>query len=150
MTTTFDVLTVTNSIAALSITGVTVCDADQIPEALGLEFAVLAPIPDNFITNLVVTRSELTGQNLDVNYDLNYRYYHCAIGGATGGIFSVYPAMVTNLAAIVKAFALDDSLTGAMDNGFPTIGHIGPVADAAGNQYHGCDVTIHILQFLEV
>lgn len=150
MTTTFDVLTVTNSIAALSITGVTICDADQIPEALGLEYAVLAPIPDDFITDLEITRSELSGQKLDVRYNLHYRYYHCAIGGGVGGIFSVIPAMITNLAAIVKAFSLDDSLAGAMDNGFPTIGHIGPVADAAGNQYHGCDLTIHILQFLEV
>jgi hypothetical protein len=133
MSTTFDLATVTHSIASLSISGVTVKDTHEIVDSLGLGVAILCPRPSSFITNFQVTKNDVTGQNLDINYTLNYLYFHAPISGGLGGIYGVYAPMLTNLALIIKAF-----------------GSIGFVTDGAGNQYHGCEITINITQFLEV
>ena len=151
MSATFDLTTVTNSIAALSITGVTVKDSDEITDSLGMSgTALLVPRPDNFLTGLSIVRGELSGQNLTVRYTLNYQYFHCVIGGGLGGIFSVYQGMLTNIGKIIVAFSNDATLTGAIDNGYPNFGRLGPIQDASGNKYHGCEVSIPITQFLEV
>jgi hypothetical protein len=151
---TVNFLTVTNSIAALAFTGasgtITVKDTDEIPESIGLDDRILAPNPSGFISNVELTRDELTGQNLRLTYVLSYRYYHCKIGGGMGGLFGVYAAMITNAAAILLAFSSDATLTGALDNDMPQITDIGPVNDPAGNGYHGFDITLRIMQFLEV
>jgi hypothetical protein len=147
MSTTFDIATVTNSVESLTITGVTVADVDEISASIGLGLTILAPRPDDFITDLTITRAEVSGQNLDVAYTLHYVYYHCPIGGA---LIDVYSAMVAKIALIIKAFAQNETLTGAMDNGYPTIEHVGPVQDPAGNVYHGCEITLPVTQFLEV
>ena len=147
MSTTINFTTVTDSIAGLTITGVTVKDSDQIPQAIGSGFAVLCPRPDNFITGLSIRRDELSGQNLTVRYTLNYQYFHVKIGAS---LFSAYADMLAKLALIIKAFSNDATLSGALDNGYPTIGRVGPIQDAAGNTYHGCEVSMPITQFLEV
>jgi hypothetical protein len=150
MTTDIQFTTVTDAIAALTISGVVIKDSDQITDSMGLGYAVLSPIPDNFITGVKVDSVEVTKSKLNFSYDLHYRYYHAAITGGMGGLFAMYSGMLTNLGAILAAFSKSTVLRGAMDNGAPTLSHIGPVVDAAGNSYHGCDVTIHIMQFLEV
>lgn len=147
MSTTFDLQTVTNSIAALSISGVTVKDSDEIATTIGLGIAVLCPRPDSFITNLTIVPAELSKQNLDATYTLNYIYYHCKIGG---DFIADYSAMLTKIALLIKAFSNDAVLTGALDNGEARINRIGPVQDGSGNTYHGCEISIDIKQFLEV
>ena len=147
MSGTLDVTTVTNSIAALSISGVTVKDSDQIAAAIGLGFAVLCPRPDNFITGFSANSVNINKTALDIRYTLNYQYFHCEIGG---DLFSDYSPMLAKIALIIKAFSDDGTLTGAIDNGTPRIGSIRPISDPSGNVYHGCDVSIDVLQFLEV
>jgi hypothetical protein len=150
LSTTLDFATVTHSIASLSISGVTVKDIHEIPDMVGLGAGVLSPRPDNFVTGFSVTPAEVSSQNLDVRYTLNYVYFHCKIQGGLGGLFSVYSGLITAIAAIVKAFANDAKLSGSIDGGLPVINRIGPIMDASGNSYHGCEVSISILQFLEV
>lgn len=154
MSITVDFLTVTNSIAALTFTGsdgtITVKDTDEIPDTIGLDYRVLAPMPEGFITNVELIRDELTGQKLTLKYTLTYRYYHCLIAGALGGLFSTYAGLITNAAAVLLAFSNDATLTGALDNDMPQISGIGPVSDPAGKGYHGFDVSLRITQFLEV
>ena len=147
LTTTINFTTVTNSIAALSITGVIVKDSDEIPSSIGLNSAILCPRPDNFITGFSARRDELSGQYLTVRYTLNYQYFHCAIGQS---LFADFAPMLDKLALIAKAFSADDTLSGALDNGLPSFGRLGPMMDASGNKYHGCEVSIPITQFLEV
>ena len=150
MSTTVNFATVANSIAALSITGVDVLDIDQIPDAMGLDTAVLVPMPEDFITEVEIIPAELTQQNLDLSYTLHYRYYHCKIAGGLGGLFATYNGLVTAAANVLLAFANDATLSGAVNNTQATIANIGPVSDPAGNGFHGFDVTIRVLQFLEV
>lgn len=147
---TVDFDTVTNSIASLSITDVTILDTDQIPDSLGLDSHILAPMPQGFITGVTVTRDELSGQKLRLSYTLTYRYYHSKMAGGLGGLFGTYAGMVDKAAAILLAFSSDATLTGALDNDLPTLGEFGPVSDPAGNGYHGFDITLRITQLLEV
>ena len=151
MSATIDFTTVTNSIAALSITGVTIQDVDEVSDAIGaMGNHILAPRPDNFITDLSVTPAELSQQNLDVRYALHYVYFHSAIGGGMNGLFSAYSGLISALAKIIVAFAANETLTGAINNLVMSVEHIGPVPDNAGNMFHGAEISIKILQFLEV
>ena len=150
MSATVNFSTVTNAIAALSIPGVTIKDVDELSDAIGEDFAVLAPMPAGFITNVLVSRDEVTGQKLRLSYTLTYRYYHCKIAGGLGGLFSTFSKLVDNAAAILLAFCNDATLAGALDNEAPTFSTFGPVSDPAGIGYHGFDITLNIMQFLEV
>jgi hypothetical protein len=143
-------MTVTNSIAALTISGVSICDVDEISDAVGLDTAVLAPMPAGFISDIALTYDEITQQLCRLEYTLNYRYYHCKIAGGLGGLFATYAGLITNAAAIMLAFSNDATLAGAMNNTAPIISGIGPVTDPTGNGFHGFDISLRIMQFLEV
>lgn len=147
MSTTFDVVTVTNAIESLSISGVTIKDVDTITQSIGLGFAVLMPRPDDFITDISIEPAELTKQNLDVRYTLHYQYFHCAVGN---NLFGDFKPLMDKIALIIKAFSNDATLTGSIDGGLPTIDRVGPIMDASGNRYHGAEFSMPILQFLEV
>lgn len=150
MSDTVDFTTVTSSISALSISGVTIQDVSEIPDSLGLDNHILAPIPNEFLTNLEVTRDEFSGQKLVLRYTLNYRYYHFPVEGGLGGLFSAYSSLIDNAAAILLAFSSDVTLSGALDNESPIISNIGPVPDPSGKVYHGFDISLQITQLLEV
>jgi hypothetical protein len=148
MSTTFDIATVTNAISALSISGVKVKDTDEIADAIALGTQVLAPRARDFITDFRVDPVELSKQNLDIHYTLNYIYYHCRTG--TNALYGSYAPMMGKLALIVQAICADESLSGAMDNGMMNIGTIAAIDDGSGNFYHSIEISIPILQFLEV
>lgn len=147
MTTTVDITTVTDAISKLSIGSTVIKDADEIVDFIGLGTNVLMPRPKNFITGFRVEPVETTKQNLNVYYTLNYVYYHCQIGN---NIFAVYGAMLTNLALILGALSSDTPLAGTMDHGAPRVGEIAGIPDPKGNVYHSCEISIDIMQFLEV
>ena len=147
MSSTVAFTTVTNAIAALAITDVTILKASEIPAAMGLDTHVLCPMPEGFISNVSLTRDELSGQYQTLRYTLMYRYYHCKIGGQ---LLETYGSMIDKAAAILLAFASDATLSGALDNEDPQIVNIGPVSDPAGNGFHGFDIILQITQFLEV
>jgi hypothetical protein len=150
MTATVDFTTVTNAIESLSISGVTIKDIDNLTDSNKLSTPLLAPRPENFITDVRVERDEWSAQKLRLSYTLNYRYYHCLLEMGLGGLFASYGGFMTKLAALVLAFSNDAILAGALDKDSPVINGIGPVQDPAGNNYLGCVVSVHILQFLEV
>jgi hypothetical protein len=149
MSSTVDFATVANAISGLSISGVTVQDVSGITDAIGLGANVLSPRPKNFVTGLRIEEIEVTKQKLNVYYTLNYVYYHTQIGGL-GGLFGTYADMIGKLALIVLAFCGNAVLAGTMDSGKPRVGQIAGIPDAAGNIFHSCEISIDILQFLEV
>jgi hypothetical protein len=148
LSTTVNFTTVTNSVAALTITDTTILDIDEIPDAIGLDHHVLAPIPDGFVTNIEITRDELSGQLLTMKYNLNYRYYLCHVGST--GLIGNYANLIKYMALVFKAFASDLTLTGALDNGLPKIGNLGRYGDNAQNMYFCFDIILPVMQFLEV
>lgn len=150
MSATIDLTTVTNTIEALTITGVTILDVDEIVEDMSMMPATLAPRPEDFITNTLITRDDSSGRLLKLEYTLNYRYYHCPIAGGLGGIFGSYSAMLTKILAIQLKLMDDAALTGAVDYKDVAPYNIGPVQDPAGNWHLGCEFGINFTQFVEV
>ena len=148
MSVTINFVTVAASIANLSIQGVKILDAGSIPTSLGTQVRVLQPRPRRFVTNFRLVPVEQTRQNLNAYYTLNYNYYYAAVGGGLPE-FKVYAPMLNDIAAIAVAFAKVGTLSGATDNSTPKIGDIAAIQDNAGNLYHGCEISIDILQFLE-
>ena len=146
MTYAINFTTVTNSIAALSISGVTVKDVDEITSSRMGQGAILAPRPDGFVTDISFTPDEMTKQKLTLKYTLNYVYYHCPIGSTLN--FADYSNLIGKLALILAAMIEDHTLTGAVDTEAPSVGDIGPVLDPAGNAFHGCTISLTISQFI--
>lgn len=142
---------VASSIAALSVSGVTIRDLDEIPTSCTVLVPCLIPKPDGYITNLSVTPDTYgtlgTGK-LTLKYTLTYRYLHAVIGASLD--FGVYNGLIANTAAILAAILALDYANGVQDMRVNTITAIGPVEDPAGNSYHGCDIVINIEQFCEV
>ena len=149
MTVAVSISTVADAIAGLSISGVTVKDIDQISVSRAVGAATLAPRPDRFVTDLSV-EAETFGsgatRSATLRYTLNYVYYHCLVGSTLD--FGSYSAMITNISAVLVALITNDDVTGATDNTMPTISDIGPVSDPVGNVYHGCTVSLQIVQYI--
>jgi hypothetical protein len=85
---TFAIATITNSIAAVSITGVTIKDIDEIPARVyGRNCPILYPEPLNFITNFEAIKNTF-GRGLTVkwhmHYDLNYTLLYAPVGSGRG------------------------------------------------------------------
>lgn len=150
MSATINFTTVTNAIEGLTITGVTIKDSDNMTDSVKLSTPTLSPFPAGFVTDIRLSRLEETGQLNLLEYTLNYRYYHCPIEMALGGLHATYGGFITKLAAILLAFASDATLSGALDNQGVQITGIGAIEDPARNVYLGCGISIRISQFLEV
>lgn len=140
--------TVTSSIAALSISGVTVKSSAQITSSRLSTHATLSPRPERFITDLEVEAGEISKQKMTVRYTLNYVYYHTQIGSVLD--FPEYADLLTNISAILVALMTNNSVSGALDLDAPTVSDIGPVLDPAGNVFLGCVISLRILQFVEL
>lgn len=142
---------VATAIAAFSVSGVTIQNLTTIPENTTLAGPTLFP-NSNFVTNMQVTRATFGtagAERIDIEYDLNYIYTHCAIGSGVGS-FAPYSAMIDKIILMQLAFMNNDNVRDGTSLTFGTIGNIGAVTDAAGNSYWGCSITAHVLEFSEV
>ena len=105
--------TVADSIAALSVSGVTLKDVDNIPEdATGLG-PLIIPAP-NYLTNFSMTRQSYGGGSsaeMDVSYTLNYRLLFAPVGAGRGFI-GVVDVMVDKLALFLDAVLAIDTIDG--------------------------------------
>ena len=149
MTVSVYIATVADSISKLSISGVTCKDIDQIVSSYLSQPALFAPRPDDFITNISVTPASLgsgSSKQVDLQYTLNYVYYHCSLGSTLN--FAAYSAMITNIAAILVALITNDTITGAVDMTVQEVSGVGPVLDPAGNAFHGCNIAVTIMQLI--
>ena len=80
---TLAITTVCTSIAALNISGVKICDLDNIPPSGTRVTPILFPDPANPLSNFTPEVESFGGGSsrlLDVDYDLNYVYIHCEMG----------------------------------------------------------------------
>jgi len=141
-------LTITNSIAAISVTNVTILDADQIPLEPDSRASYLFPKPNGFLTGFSLTRNS-QGQRtalMTVEYDLHYTFCGFRIG--KGRMLEIYAEMVTRVMAIIDAALALDGLTGAVEFDPQDIPDFGVINDPAGNAWHGCEITFHIMEFV--
>jgi hypothetical protein len=66
-----------------------------------------------------------------------------------GGVFSVYSALITKIILILEKMFASDNLSGAIDLQVVSVSNVGPVADPAGNQYHGVEIGLRVLEFIQ-
>jgi hypothetical protein len=141
--------TVAASIAGLTMTGIKVMGLNSVPDNALMLCPIFYPLPNGFITGLrpvIETFGSFGSEQMTLNYDLTFRYLHSQIAGGLPGLF-VYSSMITNIKAIAKVILTNDTLAGAENVRLKTITNIGPVADPAGNKFHGCDFIISVEEY---
>jgi hypothetical protein len=142
--TTLYLVNIADSIASISITGVSVKDKDQVAASWAAQPNVLYPNPDNWIIGF---RAEynIAGNLETASYTLNYRFLHVQVSD-----IATFPAGFSGLADKVGAVigALVDVLNPYSDNVDMTIAdaQMGPRDDPAGNQYFGADIALAIIE----
>jgi len=145
------IATVTNSIAALSVSGVTLKDMDEILEQVEeRDGPIIQPIPNGFVTDLGAERDSFgdPSQALKtLNYTLNYRLMYIPLD-AGRGLFDVYDDMVAKAFLFIDAVLANDDLSGSVDVTPVGALNFGPVVDPAGNQFHGCDFQLRVQEFV--
>ena len=155
----FDIDTVCNSIAGLSITGVygggskavTIKDLTAVPEAVDhRQCPVLYPEPVGLVSEIAVEYDSFgpgSSAKITVTYDLLYTLCFAKIGSERG-LFTIEQEFLKTVEAVLTAFITNDSLTGAVEIHPKEITNFGPVADPAGNTFHGCQIKLTVLEFV--
>jgi len=143
--------TITNSIAAISVSGVTIKDIDEIPESVAVrDCPIMYPEPDGFISGLTYTRDS-TGPGstalATVNYNMTYAYLHTSVGSGRG-LFDVYDAMLTKVGLIIDAIIISDGITGVVDLTIQDVSQFGAVPDPSGNMFIGTRLVFQIVEFI--
>lgn len=141
---------ITNAIAALSITGVTIRDRDEIPAAFNGQANVLYPSPSQpeFVTNFrPVYRSFTRGASaqVDLSYTLNYRFLGTPVG-SMGNFTKAYADLVDKvlliLAEMIETTAPYD---GRVDMEVAAV-TFGPRSDPSGAMFHGADIALSVTE----
>ena len=141
--------TVADSIAGLTISGVTIKDIDQIPDSASMLCPLLIPQPANFVTDISVsfeTFGSNGGAKINTNYTLNYVFLFCEVGSGLGA-FAAFSGLMTKLSAILVAINSNDTITGAVDMKINSIGNIGVITDPAGNEFWGLEFSLRVLEY---
>lgn len=148
MTIVSSISTVANSIAGLTISGVTIKDIDQIPDSARLLCPLLIPRPNNYLTDISVN-FDTFGSNgtaqISTSYTLNYVFIFCEVGGISS--FDAFAGLVTKLSAILVAINSNDTITGAVDMKVNSVGDIGVITDPAGIEYWGLEFSMRVLEY---
>lgn len=151
MTIAVNFATVTNSIAALVVSGVTIKDIDEIPDAANMLTPIMFPQPNDFITDIqpeFVSFGSNGTAKINMSYTLNYVFLECEAGSGVSA-FAGYSGLITHLMAIMVTMLSNDAITGAVDNVPQSITSIGVVQDPAGNEYWGALLSFRILEFVQ-
>ncbi len=148
MTVTVEVDTVSLSIAALSISGVTIKDIDHIPDSAKLLCPLLIPQPNDYMSNTKVASMSFGSngsQKINLEYDLQYVYLHCESGSGVNA-FAPYGSLIRKIKQILITLISNDSISGLVDLTVNSISNVGIINDPAGNSYWGVLVSLHVLE----
>ena len=140
---------VSNSIAALSVAGVTLKDVDEIPASIDKRAPTILPLPD-YVTNFEVERDSFGGGGAlrTVSYILNYRLCYKPVGQGRTKTIEYYDVMIDKVALFFDAVMAIDTLTGAVDIEPAGVTNMGIVNDPAENEFIGCDLAVRITEFV--
>lgn len=145
-----EIATIIDSISALSVDGLKICDLNEIPEVVDARQPVIYPKPDGFITSLVLELDSFGGGStakMHITYNITYRLCYAPVASGRG-LFEVYPQMVAAAYRFLDAVIAIDTLTGVEDIRPADALNFGPVADPSGNYFHGCDIVLAVMEFI--
>ncbi len=151
MTVNIQLATVAASIAALNVSGVTICDIDEIPLEGSARGPLIIPIPERYVTNLSGEDVSFgAGAALkDLRYTLNYRLLYAPIGSAQRAVIGGYAEMIAVAVNFMEAIMAISTLAGAVEIQLENVPAFGPVLDPVGTYYHGCDFALRIHEFIQ-
>ena len=137
---------ITESIAALSVTGLTIRDVYDIP--IKIDRPTLFPLDDFIAIEELVMDSFGSGDTAEMTfiYRLNYRLCYKPIG--TGRNLEVVGDLVEMIAAILDAIIGIVNITGAVEIAPANNIRMGVVADPAGTSWFGCDFSFRVKEFI--
>lgn len=134
------------SIEAISVTGVTVAGADATSWTGQPNVLIPNVNPPGFLTGWSVEYpSVMRGGMMDVHYTLHYVLLGTQVGdGATFGA-QIADLITKTVACINAILALESIYSGKVTIELGDVA-VGPVADPAGNQYHGATFALNITE----
>ena len=148
---TLAISTICDSISSLSVSGLTIKDLNEIPEAItGRDCPVIYPKPDGFVTNFEMVRNSFGGGStakMTVTYDLTYRLLGAPLASGRG-LFDSYSMMVEKVYAFIDAILMIDTMDGLIDIVPADATAFGPVSDPAGGMFHGAGVILYVMEFV--
>ncbi len=150
MTVSIALATVADSIAGLSITGITIKDIDQIPDNASMLCPLLIPRPDGFVTDISPSFESFGSggtAKMNLEYTLNYVFLHSQIGSGIN-TYATFSDLISKLVAIIAKIMANDAITGAVDIQVQSIGEIGVVNDPAENEYWGVPLAFRVKEFV--
>jgi hypothetical protein len=149
MTVTSAISTVADSIATLSISGVTIKDIDQIPDSAATLCPLLIPQPNDFVSGInveFVSYGSNGTAKINMEYTLTYVYLHAQAGSGVN-TYSVYSGLITKLSAIIVAILSNDAITGAVDIALQSVSNIGIINDPTNNEFWGVIFSFKVLEY---
>ncbi len=149
-------LTACDAIAKLIFPGVTVKTIATIPANGVLSPRILYPDPTNGLfatTNIPqLSQGSQGSEAQNFEYDIFYRYLHCAPIGSVSGLGYSLQDVVKTVKQIIKVFSTNDSLpdAGVVDLRLIRMSPRWPITvkDPAGNDFIGCDFVLHAIEFI--
>lgn len=140
-----------DAIGSLSVSGLTVYDTDTIPDNLDQRLSHLVPRlgDEGFLTDFAIQRQTTGGLStaaLDATYTLHYLFYYKPVG-VERGLKNIYPGMVGMAVDILEGLAATAELSGAV-RFTPALGLFGTNTGPSDDEWHGCEVTIDVLEFI--
>lgn len=148
---TLAIATVVSSIAALSVTGVTIKDEDNIPEQVfDRDCPIFYPEPVDFVTGFEVERNSYGSaaqSKKTARYTLNYTFAYIPVGSGRLGL-EQYGDMIDKAFAIIDKLIASDDLTGSVEFTPQDTVSFGVVLDPAGNAFQGCRILLRVTEFI--
>jgi len=148
---TLAIATISNAITGLTVTGLTIKDIDEIPQAImNRDCPVLVPDPDNYVSRFLVEPDSFgagSGRKWTANYTLNYLLLYAAVGSGRTTVLEKYSGMVSSAFAFFDALLALTSLTGTVDFEPDMIGDFG-IVDFSGTAFHSCNVSLNVKEFV--
>ena len=144
------IATVTNSLAAVSVSGVTLKDVDEVKAGLTQrDCPLLTPNPDNFISNFSITPDAMgagSGRKMTAKYTINYILIQAQVGAGRRDILENYSGMIDNAAAVFDAVVKTDNITGSVDL-LPRFGE-SYIYAMGGNDFHAINIMFDVTEFV--
>jgi hypothetical protein len=144
MSVAFNPATAAASIAAVSISGVTVLGIDAIPQGGGLICPVLLPQPGAWLSEVTQGAKNIhlnDAEDIEFSYTLHYAFLFAELGSGVGE-FDPYNDLIVKLQTVIQTLLSDDTLNDSIDLTLAGIDGIGVVQDPSEVDYWGALISL--------